>query len=721
MKHICFSFILFVCSCVSNNEELKHFHLECSGENISGINFKEGEKFLRNSSCRSKDFSRTGLYGFKLGEKQPYGPTYKFNHIKKGDVIYASIWRRKGKNVGKLVIASEIKFQYESSGYIVNEDGQWEQMKCSFVAKQAFEAVNVYIWNPENSTLYFDDLKIDCFRNNKKPDITSEKDILRINIPKNAMQNIVRLREKAIEQDIISDDIKSYFKASITLEGKAYPISIRIKGDWVDHLNSSDKWSYRIKIVGNETFLGMKKFSIQNPSTRSFMKEWFVHRLFEKENVLTTRYKFKVVYINGKNMGVYAVEEHFDKRLLEYRKRSEGPIVKFDESGFWQAQFHLKNTGEFKKYPYMQSAEILPFSKNKTLKDKVLLNQFIIAKSQMEKYRNRDTNIEEYIDIDKMAKFLAICDISKSTHGLAWHNQRNYFNPVKECLEPIGYDCYTNHPNLKQKLIIQKRDNELKLLNALFSSAKFTNIYLNYLRIFSDEKYLNSFILNIKSEIDHSELLLKSEYPMDKFDKNYFLASSKNVREELNEITSKNKSIEKFIVAIKTSVKWLDAVKKKAKENGVELEAEIKRNALFMVLNEEKNERINKNSYNKSIQESLNSSEKERVSFIGINQDVIFNKVSLNVYTVESKTNSSILQFENFLFTRAEVVGYSIKNSGFIPFKSSFFINSYLDEPSIIIKNFDFKPKEIYFKPSIENDSLIKIIVSKFPPSKKIK
>jgi len=258
-------------------------------------------------------------------------------------------------------------------------------------------------------------------------------------------------------------------------------------------------------------------------------------------------------------------------------------------------------------------------------------------------------------------------------------------------------------------------------LNALFSSAKFTNIYLNYLRIFSDEKYLNSFILNIKSEIDHSELLLKSEYPMDKFDKNYFLASSKNVREELNEITSKNKSIEKFIVAIKTSVKWLDAVKKKAKENGVELEAEIKRNALFMVLNEEKNERINKNSYNKSIQESLNSSEKERVSFNGINQDVIFNKVSLNVYTVESKTNSSILQFENFLFTRAEVVGYSIKNSGFIPFKSSFFINSYLDEPSIIIKNFDFKPKEIYFKPSIENDSLIKIIVSKFPPSKKIK
>jgi len=466
----------------------------------------------------------------------------------------------------------------------------------------------------------------------------------------------------------------------------------------------------------------MKKFSIQDPSTRSFMKEWFVHRLFEKEDVLTTRYRFKVVYINGKNMGVYALEEHFDKRLLEYRKRSEGPIVKFDESGFWQAQFYLKNTGEFKKYPYIQSAEILPFSKNKTLKDKVLLNQFIVAKSQMEKYRNKDKNIEEYIEIDKMAKFLAICDISKSSHGLAWHNQRNYFNPVKESLEPIGYDCFTNHPDLKKlKLIILKNDNDFTLLNTLFLSSKFTNLYFNYLKEFSDEKYLKSFILNIKSEIERSELLLNYEYPMDKLDKNYFLVSSKNVREKLDQIINKNKLVEKFIVAIKTSVKWLNAVKKKAKENGVELEEEIRRNALFMVFNEDKNEKTNKKGCEKSIQESLNPIKKEKNNFNDNKQDVIFSKVSLNVNTVESKTKSSTLQFENFLFSRAEVVGYSIKNSGFIAFKSSFFINSYLDVSNIIIKNFDFKPKEIYFKTSIKKDSLIKITVSKFPPSKKIK
>ncbi|MGY8927818.1 MAG: CotH kinase family protein, partial [Flavobacteriales bacterium] len=86
---------------------------------------------------------------------------------------------------------------------------------------------------------------------------------------------------------------------------------------------------------GNNAYRGLKSFSIQNPNTRSFMSEWFAHKLFEKEDVLTTKYIFVPVIINGQKMGVYALEEHFDKQLLEARNRREAPIVKFDEEGVW--------------------------------------------------------------------------------------------------------------------------------------------------------------------------------------------------------------------------------------------------------------------------------------------------------------------------------------------------------------------------------------------------
>ena len=57
--------------------------------------------------------------------------------------------------------------------------------------------------------------------------------------------------------------------------------------------------------------------------------------MFRKEDVLTTRYGFINVELNGQDLGVYAYEEHFDKLLVESNNRREGPIVKFSEEAFW--------------------------------------------------------------------------------------------------------------------------------------------------------------------------------------------------------------------------------------------------------------------------------------------------------------------------------------------------------------------------------------------------
>ena len=68
-------------------------------------------------------------------------------------------------------------------------------------------------------------------------------------------------------------------------------------------------------------------FSIQHPKTRSFLKEWVLHKLFKKEQVLTTRYDFVSVSLNGKKLGLYALEEHFRKELLDFYDYEDGPIL----------------------------------------------------------------------------------------------------------------------------------------------------------------------------------------------------------------------------------------------------------------------------------------------------------------------------------------------------------------------------------------------------------
>ena len=168
---------LFV-ACVEDPIQESNLHVTCSGENISGNQFHEGTQSFFNAKCRTDDYSRTGSYGFKLSEVQQYGPSLRIDSIKQGDVVYASVYRKKGSARGKLVIASKDEVQYESNEISLEEKVEWELVKCSFVAKRDYEYVTVYLWNPLKEAAYLDDLSIDCFRNNKKPGGISEKDIL---------------------------------------------------------------------------------------------------------------------------------------------------------------------------------------------------------------------------------------------------------------------------------------------------------------------------------------------------------------------------------------------------------------------------------------------------------------------------------------------------------------------------------------------------------------
>lgn len=636
-----------------------HLHVECGGETISGNQFQEGNQRLDNAKCRTTLYSRSGSHCFMLNKVQQFGPSLRIDSIKQGDVVYAAVYRKRESAFGHLVIASKDELQYESNHISTEEKGDWELIKSSFVAKQDYDYVTVYLWNPLKEVAYFDDLSIDCFRNNKKPESVAEKDILRIEIPQSALDSIIEYRDQALRQEVITSDLKTYFKAAINIDDTHVPVALRLKGDWVDHLEG-EKWSLRIKFKGSNAYQGMKKFSIQDPHTRSFMMEWFGHKLFEKEDILTTRYQYKVVYINGVNKGVYALEEHFDKRLLEHRKRREGPIVKFDESGVWQGYYdQQKYQRGFKKFPYLESAEILPFSKKRTRKNPVLLNQFILAQSHMSRFRNLDTAFHEYLDVDKMARFIALCDVMNATHGLIWHNQRNYLNPINGILEPVAYDCFSGqlsiHYDLLGEVSRSHEENDFTSFDALFLNQEFNRLYIEYLKRFSSEDYIKDSFLEFEKEIRYYEGLIKHEYPLYYLNKEYFLLNQCNVREKVNKY--ENQPI------------------------------------------------VNRNI-----------SKKER--YMNTAQNVVFDEVALKVYTVESDSSSGIFQFENYLLSPIEIIGYSTKlNKNLIfPFDQKIELAAFLDNADKKTQGFSFKPRRVYYKTRFTGDSLHSIKVSPLPP-----
>ncbi len=346
-------------------------------------------------------------------------------------------------------------------------------------------------------------------------------------------------RNEALDKGILITEKDSWVDAAIyPKDDKAEKIKVkmRLKGDWLDHLQG-DKWSFRVSTETAKSWNRLKVFSLQTPGTRSYMKEWVLHELYKYEDVLTTRYDFIKFKFNNKNLGLYVYEEHFTKQIPEYNLKREGPIVKFSETSLWESRLQAKrlNLNNF-DIDKKVSPDILPFGEKKTAKSPNLANQFQIAQNLLYEYQYKLKKPSEIFDIDLIAKYYAIADITGGHHGIIWHNQRFYYNPVVGKLEPIGFDGFDDTGEswifppflgMQESLINTKR---LEKQGFLFQDYKFLEKYYFYLNKFSNEDYLYVFIDSIRAEFNKRYKTVTDNFPEYFFSFDYLYERAKKIR-----------------------------------------------------------------------------------------------------------------------------------------------------------------------------------------------
>ncbi len=345
-------------------------------------------------------------------------------------------------------------------------------------------------------------------------DINKVNDFERIIIAlkKKDFDKLAKKREDALEIGVLTSDDDDLVKASLSSKiSKNLKGEIRLKGDWTDHLNDLDKWSFRIKLDDESTFMGMGKFSIQHPKVRNYLWEWLFNKTMKENGLIGLRYDFLNVrlQINSKDttthkdIGIMAIEESFDKLLIENNKRREGIILSFDESFLWNDRAKLQTLGladslSSRTIQSLDNAPIRVFNENKVLASPVLSEQFKMAKNLLNELRKGNLKISEVFDIDKLTLFTAISNVFGGHHGLVWHNLRIYYNPVTNKLEPISFDSDSGHKiDHLENYIFSDNDRlyQQKMLEKLeyVSGNKFMETLLNY-------EELQKLALNLQSE-----------------------------------------------------------------------------------------------------------------------------------------------------------------------------------------------------------------------------
>ena len=501
----------------------------CDAETVQEDQFISDIHLFDKGKLQSDEQAHSGTYSCKvgLGKSAQYGFSYQLKDFSPGEVYRASVWRYKTIHPdGSLVVEGKgnDSFYKQQASPIQTELSGWEKLEITFHLPfgQELEQISFYVYASGQTVVYFDDFVIQKIAD--WPQGIFRPEVLKLELDQKALNELSQKREKAIKTGILEVDQNDWVEANLQdSSNTTIPIKIRLKGDWLDHLQG-DKWSFRIKIRDPNNWRRLKTFSLHTPTARNGLHEWLLHQLWEKEDVLTTRYDFVELHLNGKSLGIYAYEEHFEKQLVEYKQRREGPIVKFSEAALWSGiKRQLTHHGFLKPgatHPTQDryNAQIEAFREDNLAANPALAKQFEAAQALMYSFRSGQKKPAEIFDIALLAKYYAICDVLNAYHGIVWHNQRFYYNPVTAKLEPVGFDGFGEKPPVQYSFLGQGALHPGGLagntiFSYLFLDPDFVKTYTKYLFEFSSKEYLQNFFDEVLMDWSARLQMLQLEFP----------------------------------------------------------------------------------------------------------------------------------------------------------------------------------------------------------------
>ena len=374
-----------------------------------------------------------------------------------------------------------------------------------------------------------------------------------LNISHEDYQMLAYCREKALEDGYMSDSNKVYVPALLVYKGEESVVKLRLKGYWPDHWEDDKKWSFRVKVKGNNNVMGLKSFALQHPQTRNYLYEWFAQKLYDDNGILSVRYHFVRLKVNGDDYGIYAIEENFEKQIIESNNRREGPVMRFSGEYYGTKDHYVEHYGS--------AVELDP--------------KYQRATHLLESFRIGKLPAHQVFDVKLMARYFALADLLYATHATASHNVRFYYNPITSLLEPVAYDAeilmheYLKRPGMIGEHLFHREQEDIEKINfissefyhiLLFNDPVFFKAYVSELEKIAGSNILEEFFDKYRKEIDRKLNIIHQTYPVYLFEETFFYDRLTLIRDRLNMrddlhayVDSEN---EEWILEVQSNSSW---------------------------------------------------------------------------------------------------------------------------------------------------------------------
>lgn len=426
---------------------------------------------------------------FKIDLESIHNDSYIYLELSKQDTYVLEFVNTYKDHTHRLVIDTRDWAWFN----LADDSKPISQLIPSYIVEDGFNTIYIRAvsgdasFDVKNVQLSSEKLSLDHYVNS----IDFEVKQLEIFIDEEDLDKIEQKRIEAIQLGILLAEDGDEVEATFISEGEKSEGTLRLKGDWTDHL-VGDKWSFRIDLKSDYAIYGMSEFSIQDPNTRFGLREAVLYDFYRSVGGVALRYDFVDVFVNGIYKGVYAYEEFFTSDMVEASSKRDGPIIKANEDGLWTSRaYDISN--------WVFDGNIETFKYSAAINDDYRLDLSEYAINLYQNYKEGSISMEDAFDIDLLAKYHAIEDIFVAMHGSRiWHNTRYYLNPITLKLEPVPFDELSNeYGNVYSEIGFSDFD----------WSPTYYNLYLSYLEEYSEK--IPTYLVEHQDDID--EMLLMQQ------------------------------------------------------------------------------------------------------------------------------------------------------------------------------------------------------------------
>ena len=358
---------------------------------------------------------------------------------------------------------------------------------------------------------------------------------LNITLSKSDFDFIKAKRAVAIDRGVQINVGDNYVDCEVDFDNEKSNGVIRLKGHMTDHLQG-DKWSYRVKT--DVPVLGMYRFSIQHPGTRNYVYEWIYHQLLKNEDIIYLNYDFINVNINGNDLGIYALEEHFGQHVLTRNNRPKGAILRWNPELYWDWRID-ELQGEYidEQYSHYSSSYAEPYDKGTVKRDPDLVENYQKGAYQLEMFRRGELKASEVFDVERMAKFHVIIDLVGGHHSLDWSDVKFYYNSETGKVEPVGYESFSIRKTERiagQRIPLNYEKVSFNYHDELFSDPVFFESYIRNMERIVSEAYIQKFMADIQPELDKKMGIIAKEWPYRKVSFKGYYENVKLIRNNID-------------------------------------------------------------------------------------------------------------------------------------------------------------------------------------------